>query len=133
MGDVKFAIEARNARGKGAARKLRARGMAPGVVYGRGREATSISFDATALQRLLDTSHGGLNTLIDLEGDSPAAGCTVIAKELQRETMCVQAVTATPLTSRVRSVVPPESLIAGSATGFSTGENPGMFCLVPGG
>jgi large subunit ribosomal protein L25 len=85
MGDVKFAIEARNARGKGVARKLRARGLAPGVVYGRGREATSISFDATALQRLLDTSHGGLNTLIDLEGDSPAAGCTVIAKELQRE------------------------------------------------
>jgi large subunit ribosomal protein L25 len=38
-----------------------------------------------AFQRLLETSHGGLNTLIDLEGDSSAAGRTVIAKELQRE------------------------------------------------
>lgn len=85
MGDVKFAIESRDTRGKGSARKLRERGMAPGVVYGGGREATSIAFDVAAFQRLLETSHGGLNTLIDLEGDSPAAGRTVIAKELQRE------------------------------------------------
>jgi large subunit ribosomal protein L25 len=59
--------------------------MVPGVVYGGGREATSISFDGLALERLLETSHGGLNTLIDLEGDLPVAGRTVIAKEFQRE------------------------------------------------
>ena len=85
MGDVKFAIESRESRGKGSARRLRQRGMAPGVVYGGGREATSIAFDVAAFERLLETSHGGMNTLIDLEGDSPAAGRTVIAKELQRE------------------------------------------------
>ncbi len=85
MGDVKFAVEAREERGKGPARRLRQRGMAPGVVYGGGRPATAIAFDAGALERLLATSHGGLNTLIDLEGDSPVAGRTVIAKELQRE------------------------------------------------
>lgn len=85
MGDVKFAIESRETRGKGSARRLRQRGMAPGVVYGGGREATSIAFDVAAFERLLETSHGGMNTLIDLEGDSPAAGRTVIAKELQRE------------------------------------------------
>lgn len=85
MGDVKFAIESRKTRGKGSARRLRQRGMAPGVVYGGGREATSIAFDVAAFERLLETSHGGMNTLIDLEGDSPAAGRTVIAKELQRE------------------------------------------------
>ena len=85
MGDVKFAIEARDSRGKGSARQLRQRGFAPGVVYGGGREATSIAFDVSALERLLETSHGGVNTLIDLEGESPAAGRTVIAKELQRE------------------------------------------------
>ena len=85
MGDVKFAVEARAERGKGFARRLRARGMAPGVVYGGGREATAIAFDVAAFQRLLETSHGGLNTLIDLEGDTAAAGRTVIAKELQRE------------------------------------------------
>lgn len=85
MGDVKFAIESRETRGKGSARRLRQRGMAPGVVYSGGREATSIAFDVAAFERLLETSHGGMNTLIDLEGDSPAAGRTVIAKELQRE------------------------------------------------
>ena len=85
MGDVKFAIELREPRGKGGARKLRQSGMAPGVVYGGGRPATSIAFDVAALERILETSHGGLNTLIDLEGDTPATGRTVIAKELQRE------------------------------------------------
>lgn len=85
MGDVKFSIESREPRGKGGARQLRQRGMAPGVVYGGGREATPIAFDVADLERLLSTSHGGVNTLIDLEGDSPAAGRTVIAKEFQRE------------------------------------------------
>ena len=85
MGDVKFAVQAREERGKGGARRLRQRGMAPGVVYGGGRSATPIAFDVAAFERLLETSHGGLNTLIDLEGDSPATGLTVIAKELQRE------------------------------------------------
>jgi large subunit ribosomal protein L25 len=85
MGDVKFAVEMRDARGKGPARQLRMRGMAPGVVYGGGREATPIAFDIAAFERLLETSHGGVNTLIDLEGDSAVSGRTVIAKELQRE------------------------------------------------
>lgn len=85
MGDVTFAVESRTERGKGAARKLRARGLAPGVVYGGGREATAIAFDVKGLDRLIATSHGGLNTLIDLSGDSEASGRTVIAKDLQRE------------------------------------------------
>jgi large subunit ribosomal protein L25 len=85
MGDVKFAVERRESKGKGAARKLRQRGLAPGVVYGGGREAASIAFDIAGLERLLATSHGGVNTLIDLEGDSDATGRTVIAKDLQRE------------------------------------------------
>lgn len=85
MGDVTFQVEAREESGKGSARRLRQRGFAPGVVYGGGREATSIAFDAAALERLLETSHGGVNTLIDLAGETPVAGRTVIAKDLQRE------------------------------------------------
>jgi large subunit ribosomal protein L25 len=85
MGDVRFSVESREASGKGAARRLRSQGLAPGVVYGGGREATAIAFDVAALERLIETSHGGLNSLIDLEGNSPAAGRTVIAKDLQRE------------------------------------------------
>ena len=85
MGEVTFEVEARDSRGKGAARKLRAQGLVPGVVYGGGREATAIAVDAAGLERLLERSHSGVNTLIDLAGNTPVAGRTVMAKELQRE------------------------------------------------
>jgi large subunit ribosomal protein L25 len=85
MGDVTFSVEAREARGKGGARKLRQRGMAPGIVYGGGRAATAIAFDVASFERLIETSHGGVNTLIDLAGDTPVSGRTVMARELQRE------------------------------------------------
>ncbi|MEM9176205.1 MAG: 50S ribosomal protein L25 [Myxococcota bacterium] len=84
MGDVSFAVEARDTRGKGAARELRRNGKVPAVVYGGGREATAIQIDSARFERLLETSDAGVNTLIDLEG-SDAGGKTVIAKELQRE------------------------------------------------
>ena len=85
MGDVTLATETRSTRGKGAARELRRRGQVPAVVYGGGREATAISIDRTGFERMLEASHSGVNTLIDLAGDSDAAGRTVIAKEFQRE------------------------------------------------
>lgn len=85
MGDVTFAVESRETTGKGAARRLRQQGLVPGVVYGGGRGATPISFDVAKFERLLATSHGGVNTLIDLTGAAGVSGRTVIAKELQRE------------------------------------------------
>lgn len=85
MGDVSFSVEPRDSRGKGAARGLRRAGLVPGVVYGGGREATPVVIDSAKFERLLETSHAGVNTLIDLEGSSAAAGKTVIAKDLQRE------------------------------------------------
>ncbi len=87
MGEAKLTVEAREGRGKGVARRLRMQGMAPGVVYGAGREATPIAVQVADFERLLDTSHGGINTLIDLEGSSAVSGRTVIAKELQRESI----------------------------------------------
>ena len=85
MGDVSFAVEARDSRGKGAARKLRQQGLVPGVVYGGGTESTPIALDAAKFEYMLTHSHAGVNTLIDLEGSSAATGKTVIAKDLQRE------------------------------------------------
>lgn len=85
MGDVQFAVEAREGTGKGVNRRLRAKGLVPGVVYGGGRAAVTIAFDVAKFERLLATSHGGVNTIIDLAGPAPVAGKTVIAKELQRE------------------------------------------------
>ena len=85
MGDVTFAVEARETTGKGTNRRLRQRGLVPGVVYGGGRPATPIAFDVARFERLLATSHSGVNTILDLTGPAAVTGKTVIAKELQRE------------------------------------------------
>jgi large subunit ribosomal protein L25 len=75
--------EVREATGKGVARRLRAAGRIPAVVYGRGVESEAISVDPSALQRLLQGSGAGMNTLIELSVDGKTR--TVLVKELQRD------------------------------------------------
>jgi len=75
--------ELRDATGKGVARKLRAAGLIPAVVYGKGAETKAISVDPSALQRLLQSGGAGINTLIDLSVDGTTR--TVLVKELQRD------------------------------------------------
>jgi large subunit ribosomal protein L25 len=75
--------EPRDATGKGAARKLRAAGRIPAVVYGRGVESKAVSVDPSALLKLLHGSGAGMNTLIDLSVDGSTQ--TVLVKELQRD------------------------------------------------
>ena len=87
MGDQSLAVEVRSDTGKGVARKLRAVGRIPAVLYGHGNASVSLSIQAKDLDTLLKTSHAGLNTLIDLEGDSAVAGKVVLIKELQRHSV----------------------------------------------
>jgi len=75
--------EVRDATGKGVARRLRAAGRIPAVVYGKGAESKAISIDPSALQRLLQSGGAGMNTLIELSVDGTTR--TVLVKELQRE------------------------------------------------
>jgi len=75
--------ELRDATGKGVARRLRAAGRIPAVVYGKGAETKAISIDPKALQRLLQSSGAGMNTLIELSVDGTER--TVLVKELQRD------------------------------------------------
>ncbi len=84
MADYQLEIQAREGRGKGAARKLRAAGRIPGICYGRDTDAVPIALDPRALERLLASSDAGMNTLIDLRGAS-LEGKTVLVKELQRD------------------------------------------------
>ncbi|MDP6979294.1 MAG: 50S ribosomal protein L25 [Myxococcota bacterium] len=84
MGDASLAVELRTETGKGVARKLRAEGRIPAVLYGHGNPSVSLTLEAKTLERLLKASHAGLNTLIDLEGASEVSGKTVLVKELQR-------------------------------------------------
>jgi large subunit ribosomal protein L25 len=80
-------IEIRSSVGKGVARKLRAAGRIPGVVYGRSTAAVPVLLDPKALRRVLVRSEAGLNTLFELEVASGGElhGLPVLVRELQRD------------------------------------------------
>ena len=83
MAENALSGEVREGSGKGVARKLRAAGRIPAVVYGKGKAGSNITVDPTELEKLLHASGSGMNTLIDL---SVGGGhTTVLVKELQRE------------------------------------------------
>ena len=58
-------ISLRDATGKGPARRLRAIGRVPAVVYGSGVTSTKITVDGHRLEEVL---HHGANILLDLAG-----------------------------------------------------------------
>ena len=74
--------EKRDGRGKNEARRLRASGKIPAVLYGAEKgKATEISVDPKVLLRILH-SESGVNSLIGLEGVG-AADTRVLVKEYQ--------------------------------------------------
>jgi large subunit ribosomal protein L25 len=74
--------EPRTDRGKGAARRLRAKGLVPAVVYGHGMEPIHLSVDARELLHLLHTD-AGTNVLVDLQVDHDEV--LAIPREIQRD------------------------------------------------
>lgn len=78
----KLEVKERKGKGKGLARKLRARGGVPGIVYGVGLSPTQVETDGHELERLVASS---AHTLIDLEGHRAVKGRLVLIKELQRD------------------------------------------------
>jgi len=75
-------VEVRDGTGKGVARKIRATGLVPGVVYGRGADPVKITVDARELFHTLHTD-AGMNVLVELRVD----GDKVLAmpREVQRD------------------------------------------------
>lgn len=67
--------------GKGEARKLRAAGKVPGVLYGHGMDAVPLVVDGRDLYHVLHTGAGS-NVLVDLELDGQEH--LVLAREIQR-------------------------------------------------
>jgi len=81
--DATLKAEKRETRGKNEARRLRAAGKIPAVVYGTEKsKALEIAVDPRMLLRILH-SEAGVNTLIGLEGAGLAAGGKVLVKEYQ--------------------------------------------------
>jgi len=66
LAEVALRAEPRTGTGKGPARRLRARGRIPAVLYGHGIEPVPVDVDAHALMKTL-TTDAGANVLIDLE------------------------------------------------------------------
>jgi large subunit ribosomal protein L25 len=80
--DATLQAEKRDGRGKNEARRLRASGRIPAVVYGAGKNtAVEIAVDPKVLLRILH-SDSGVNTLIGLEGVEFGGG-KVLVKEYQ--------------------------------------------------
>src|SRR6184192_3103419 len=80
--EQKLDAEPRNAHGKGGARKVRAAGRVPGVVYGHGADPLHVSVDSRELFHVLHTD-AGANVLVDLHVD----GQTILTmpREIQRD------------------------------------------------
>ncbi len=82
--DATLQAEKREGRGKNEARRLRAKGKIPAVLYGAEKgKAVEIAVDPKTLLRILH-SESGVNTLIGLEGlENTGANTRVLVKEYQ--------------------------------------------------
>lgn len=79
MSENKLVANARDVFGKGAARKLRAAGQTPAVVYGHGTEPLHLSVDAHALSLIVRQA----NALIELDVDGKPQ--LVLVKDVQKD------------------------------------------------
>lgn len=71
----------RSDKGTGVARKLRAGGNVPAVIYGHGREPQSLSINTREIDRLLSTVSAG-STVIELSVDGKVS--RTLIREIQR-------------------------------------------------
>jgi large subunit ribosomal protein L25 len=78
----KLKAEPRDGTGKGVARRLRAEGRVPAVVYGHGMKPLNLSVDSRELFHLLHTE-AGENVLVDLHVDHEQF--LAMAREVQRD------------------------------------------------
>ena len=80
--ELKLKAEPREGTGKGIARRLRAEGRVPAVVYGHGMQPRHVSVDSRELFHLLHTE-AGMNVLVDLHVDHDQF--LAMPREIQRD------------------------------------------------
>ena len=80
MDRMQLPVEIRDGNGKGPARRLRAQGRVPAILYGSGTSTVSLSVGARELDRAI-----GTNQLIDLTGPSQVLGRPVLLNAFQRD------------------------------------------------
>ena len=82
MAEVLVSAKNRDLRGKNAARRLRASGMIPAVVYGGKSDAVSVSVDPKTLLKVL-RSETGRNTILSLDFGDGGKKTSAILKSWQ--------------------------------------------------
>ena len=110
----------RTDKGKGVARKLRASGQVPAVIYGHAREPQSLVLDARELGRLLDRISAA-NTVVEVTfGGRPSR---TLIREIQRHPVKrhVLHVDFQELVAGEKVVVQVPLVIVGTAEGVRTG------------
>ena len=124
MAQADLQVELRESTGKGVARKLRAAGKVPAVVYGKGMEPCPITLEPKQLESAI-ASEAGWNTLLTLRGVPALEGKVVVLKELDlhplRRTMVCADFHAIDLQKKVHFMVPvhPVGKSAGEKIGGS--------------
>ena len=81
MSATKLVAQSRTTTGSAAARRLRAEGHIPGVIYGHGADPLPVAVDGPALRVALN-GESGTNQLLEL--DAEGTKYLVLAKVLQR-------------------------------------------------
>jgi large subunit ribosomal protein L25 len=79
---VKLKVQARESRGSAASRRLRARGLIPGVLYGNGGEAHPFCIEERALRKAITGDHG-LHAILDVVLDGSQKEHHAVLKEYQ--------------------------------------------------
>jgi large subunit ribosomal protein L25 len=82
MAELKLQATRRDETGKGAARRSRAAGRVPAVLYGRGMDPVSLEVDRRDFVTALKTD-AGMNVLLDIEVDG--TNTLALTRELQRD------------------------------------------------
>jgi large subunit ribosomal protein L25 len=81
--EVEFPVTIKTGHGKGAARKVRAAGAVPGILYGFQTEPTMVTFEERALVKALSTS-AGKNVFLRIKSENATLnGIRVLIKDLQ--------------------------------------------------
>lgn len=80
---VKLNVEARESNGSSNARRLRASGFIPGVLYGEGKEAVSFAVAERELRRVLTGEHGTHAILDIVVGDDGGKARHAVLKDYQ--------------------------------------------------
>lgn len=83
MANAALSAQPRDGSGKGAARKLRAAGRVPAVIYGHGEDTRKLSVDAHELKTLFSKIRVE-NTVITMNIDGESSPSRALVREVQR-------------------------------------------------